>query len=580
MKTTKAIWEILLPGQRVEAGVLLALMVVGMVLELLGIGLVVPGLAVMVQDQSRLQSPIFAAVRERMGDIPPSHLLLMGLGIVLAVYAVKCVFLAFLAVRQAAFVARVQTSVSERLFAGYLAQPWQFHLGKNSADLIRNIDSVQGFATTCAVLLMLLAESLVICGLIGLLIWCEPTGAIVVGAMLAVATLVYDRSTRGRLVRWGTLRHRHAAEVFKCIHEGIGGAKDVKVLGREPEFGARFSHHASIMARMSGRQALFQQLPRLWYEFLAVAALCMLTAVMVWQGKPTQAFVPTMGLFAAAAFRVLPSANRIAMGVQQIRFAHVQTETIRSELASIRAQQAAGQAQPIRLACSIELDSISFRYLGATADTLTGISLVIPKGQSIAFIGGSGAGKSTLVDVILGLLEPTTGRVLVDGRDIHISLPGWLANVGYVPQSIFLSDDTIRRNVAFGMNDSEIDEAAVDRALRAAQLDAFVESLPAGKETLVGERGVRLSGGQRQRIGIARALYRDPEVLVLDEATSALDMATEREVMAAVNALHGEKTLLIIAHRLSTVENCDVLYRVEGGCVVVESPLQSSAPRP
>jgi ABC-type multidrug transport system fused ATPase/permease subunit len=579
MKTMKAIWAILLPGQGVEAGVLLALMVVGMVLELLGIGLVVPALAVMVQDQSRLQSPVFASVRERLGDIPPAQLLLLGLGIVLAVYAVKCVFLAFLAVRQAAFVARVQTSVSERLFAGYLAQPWQFHLAKNSADLIRNVDSVQGFATTCAVLLMLMAESLVICGLIGLLIWCEPTGAIVVGVMLAVSTLVYDRLTRGRLVRWGTLRYGHAAEVFKCLHEGMGGAKDVKVLGREPEFSARFIHHASTMARMSARQGLFQQLPRLWYELVALAALCMLTVVLVWQGKATQAFVPTVGLFAAAAFRVLPSAHRIATGLQQIRFAHVQTETIRSELASMCGPQGAGRADPIRLARSIELDSIGFRYAGATAATLTGISLVIPKGQSVAFIGGSGAGKSTLVDLILGLLEPTTGRVLVDGRDIHTSLSGWLANVGYVPQSIFLTDDTIRRNVAFGMNDSEIDDTAVDHALRAAQLDAFVATLPAGKATLVGERGVRLSGGQRQRIGIARALYRDPDVLVLDEATSALDVATERDVMGAVNALHGEKTLIIIAHRLSTVENCDVLYRVEGGRVVASGPLATVVPR-
>lgn len=207
MKTMKAIWGILLPGQRVEAGVLLALMVVGMVLELLGIGLVVPGLAVMVQDQSRLQSPIFTSIRDRLGDIPASQLRLLGLGIVLAVYLVKCVFLAFLAVRQAALVARVQTSVSERLFAGSLTQPWQFHLARNSADLIRNIDSVQGFTTTCTVLLMLMAESLVICGLIGLLIWCEPTGAIVVGVMLAASTLAYDRFTRTRLVRLGTLRY-------------------------------------------------------------------------------------------------------------------------------------------------------------------------------------------------------------------------------------------------------------------------------------------------------------------------------------------------------------------------------------
>lgn len=286
-----------------------------------------------------------------------------------------------------------------------------------------------------------------------------------------------------------------------------------------------------------------------------------------------RAFVPTLGLFATAAFRLLPSANRLAMAVQQIRFAQAHTETLRAEVQAAGRYFGTAQGSPLTIGQAIRLVDVNYRYDGGHVNALTDVSLVIPEGQSIGFIGESGSGKSTLVDVILGLLPPVSGHVLVDDSDIHDHLSGWLANVGYVPQSIFLTDDTIRRNVAFGVDDERVDETAVDRAIRAARLDEFVGSLPAGKQTVVGERGVRLSGGQRQRIGIARALYRDPQVLILDEATSALDGPTEKEVMAAVNALHGQKTLIIVAHRLTTVANCDVLYRLENGRVVASGSL-------
>ena len=568
MENISAIWSVLTPAQRRGAVVLLGLMLFSMLFEMLGIGMVVPALAFMVQDKAVTDSPLISSWLARLGHPTTNELIFGGLTLLLAVYVVKSLFLLFVAYAQSLFVAQLQASMSRRLFETYLAQPWTFHLQRNSAELIRNIDNIQGFAIMCTSLLTLVAELLVLMGIVVLLVWFEPTGALVVGAVLGTSTMVYDSITRHRLRQWGTRRYSHAARYIKHMQEGLGGAKDVKVLGCEMQFLERFAHEASGLARMTGRQSLFQQIPRLWYELLAVMALCLLTGVMISQGKPLQSFVPTLGLFATAAFRLLPSANRLAMAVQQLRFAKTQTDTLKQELSLQKNIPKRLPGTTMSFTHAIELENISYRYAGSNADAIKTVCIRIEHGSSVGLIGGSGAGKSTLVDIILGLLPPTTGRVLVDGIDIRENIRGWQSLVGYVPQSIFLTDDSLRRNVAFGIADTDIDEAAVVRAIRAAQLDTFVASLPEGLSTFVGERGVRLSGGQRQRIGIARALYHDPRILVLDEATSALDNATEREVMAAVNSLHGTKTLIIVAHRLTTVAKCDVLYRLALGSAV------------
>jgi ABC-type multidrug transport system fused ATPase/permease subunit len=264
---------------------------------------------------------------------------------------------------------------------------------------------------------------------------------------------------------------------------------------------------------------------------------------------------------------MLPSVNRLALAMQSLRYSQHYIDMAHAEL-KLLPSALPTSASPMAFVDSIILDSVSYRYSNAHVNSLDGISFEVPHGASVGIVGGSGAGKSTLVDVMLGLLRPTTGRVLVDGVDIATNIRGWQDRVGYVPQAIYLSDDTLRRNVAFGIPEQKIDDAAVRRALQAAQLDGFVAGLPAGVETMVGENGVKLSGGQRQRIGIARALYHDPQVLVLDEATSALDTETEVGVMEAVNALHGNKTLIIVAHRLSTIAGCDRIYRLEHGRVV------------
>jgi len=329
----------------------------------------------------------------------------------------------------------------------------------------------------------------------------------------------------------------------------------------------QFEKHNISSTQVTQKYQTLVLMPRLWLEFLGVASLAVIMVLMTLNGKNPSEMLATMGLICAAAFRMLPSANRVVNAVQQLSYGLAVVDTLASELALNGLQK--GEAS---LECefldSLQARSLSFRYENIDRLALDSVSFSLKKGESLGIVGASGSGKSTLVDVLLGLLTPSAGKLLIDGKCYASAIGAWQRLIGYVPQSIYLTDDTLRRNIAFGIEEEAIEEKAVTEALKAAQLLEFVQELPEGLETRVGERGIRLSGGQRQRIGIARALYHDPDVLVLDEATSALDANTEKGVMSAVSALQGRKTIIIIAHRLSTVEQCDVLMRMEAGKVI------------
>jgi ABC-type multidrug transport system fused ATPase/permease subunit len=567
MSTVRQIWSILTPHQRRTGAVLLAMVIVGTALETFSVGLVVPALAFMTRG-SHEPSPRMARWLDWLGNPSANQLILWMLLGLLGVYAVKAVFLLVVAFCETRFISKTQSGVSRRLFAVFLTQPWTFHLQRHTADLMRTIHQTAEFAHVCRLFLMTVSEVLVLCGLVGLLLWFEPTGALVVAGMLGAAAWLFNTAVRSRGHRWAQAQSHHAKMVIQHLQQGLGGAKDVKIRGCEREFLEQFGKHAEGAARVTALQMLVLQVPRLWFEFLAVAALFLLTAVMVWHGTPSERLIPMLGLFATVAFRMLPSVNHVTAAVQKLRHSDVMLENLQNSLRLAHEIPAGRPATPMRFRECIVLETVRFRYPRSGEDVLDAVSISIPHGALVGIVGGSGAGKSTLLDVVLGLLPPTAGRVTVDGEDIQANLRGWQDTIGYVPQSIYLYDDSIRRNVAFGVPEADIDDGAVRRALKAAQLDAFVDGLPAGADTFVGELGSRLSGGQKQRIGIARALYHDPQVLVLDEATSALDAETEKEVMAAVNALHGAKTMIIVAHRLTTVASCDLIYRIDKGRVV------------
>ena len=575
ISSLKKIWGLLDRTERRRAVLLLGLMAVGMTLETASTGLVIPAIMLMMQQDLGASFPQVDPLLELLGRPTQAELIvIVMLGLVL-VYLVKNLFLAFLAWRQTRFAYGIQAQLSQRLFAIYLRQPYTFHLQRNSAQLIRNVTGEVSMFTEALISgLNIDTELLVLFGISCLLLAVEPVGALVAVMVLAGAAWMFYRGTRARVARWGQTRQQHDGLRIQHLQQGLGGAKDVKLLGRESEFIEQYRFHNALSARVGQRQAALQMFPRLWLELLAVVGLATLVLSMIAQGRPIAAMVPTLGLFAAAAFRLMPSVNRILASAQALRYTLPVVNTLDRELrlpvAAAPARSKAAGAVP-EFQSEIRLAEVTFSYPSASAPAIKDASIRVGKGESVGFVGPSGSGKSTLIDVVLGLLSPAAGMVKVDGKDIRQDMRAWQDQIGYVPQSIYLTDDTLRRNVAFGLPETEIDDDAVRRAIRAAQLDDFVAGLPSGLQTVVGERGIRLSGGQRQRIGIARALYHNPAVLVLDEATSALDTATERGVMQAVTALRGSKTILIVAHRLTTVAQCDRLYHLEQGRIAGES---------
>ena len=572
MRTIRLIYSLLTPPERRSAAGLLALMIAAGVLEAFGVGLVVPALAILLQPDPTQSLPALRPMWELAAGLTRSQIIAAGMAFFVVVYLVKGMFLTFVVWKQNNFVFALHTRLSQRLFQIYLRQPYPFHLQRNSAQLIHHAVTQVGELAFNGLTpaMMFMTETFALAAISVLLVIVQPIGAVAVGITLGVAAWLFQWATHAQLVKWGRQRPHHESQRIHQLQQGLGGAKEVKLLGREEDFLAQHHFHASRSSYLAVRYQTVLEMPRFGLELLGVIGLALLVFIMLGQGGDTSGVVLTLGLFGAAAFRLMPSVNRLVGSSQRLRYVGFVVDTLYAELmlpapdAGRPARHAAG------LQADIRLEQVGYTYPAAAAPALHDVCITVARNECVGFIGPSGSGKSTLVDVILGLLTPDTGRILVDGGDIQGDLRRWQDQVGYVPQAIYLTDDTIRRNVAFGLADDRIDNAAVDRAIRSAQLDAFVSRLPDGLETVVGERGIRLSGGERQRIGIARALYHDPAVLVLDEATSALDTATESLVMQAVMALRRTKTILVIAHRLSTVEHCDRLYRLEHGRVTAE----------
>ena len=561
-------------SNRHAAVALLFLMLIGMVLETLGIGLIVPLITVLLQEDIASKYPEIQPVIDYLGNPNQNELVVYSMLFLLGVYAVKNVFLAILEWRKRYFAYTVRTYLSHKLFANYLYQPYTFHLQHNSAQLIRNLGGEVSILISYGLnsVLSIVTEGLVLLGVLAMLMAVEPMGATLSITIVGLGSLGFHWLLRSRVARWGEERQYHDGMIVKHLQQGLGGVKDVKMIGCEESFLNGYALHNRKSAKIAQWEQTLQAMPRLWIELIAVTGLVILVLSLIGKGdENANNIVPILGLFAAAAFRLLPSLSRIISALHAFRFCLPAIKTLEKDI-NLQTQAGILQTveQPGDFCEKIELNNVDYIYPSASTKTLTDISITINHNESVGFIGTSGAGKSTLVDVVLGLLTPSSGKVMVDKKDIKKNIRAWQNQIGYVPQSVYLTDSTLKKNVAFGIEDEKIDEDAVWRAIKSAQLEEFVTSQPEGLEVIVGERGVRLSGGQKQRIGIARALYHNPSLLVLDEATSSLDVKTEHGIMETINSLHGEKTLIIIAHRLSTVEHCDRLYRLENGRVVEE----------
>ena len=420
----------------------------------------------------------------------------------------------------------------------------------------------------------LFMEAMVLVFIFALLVAVEPLVTLGTFVIFGGITVVFYRATRAKIDAYADREQHHRGQAVKAVNQGLGGFKDARVLGREGFFLASYRESAEFMARAAQFKAVVSALPRLFLETMAVVALLGVSALLVAQDRPLENDHPHPHAARRGrrpAHAVVHADHRVHHG-DQVGRALAQRGPRRPRAARPRAGRVArrGGRGGALVPRGLQIEGLGYRYPNAPTQSLDDVTLTIPKNASVGFVGSSGAGKTTIVDVVLGLLTPTEGRVLVDGVDIQDRLSAWQRKIGYIPQSIYLTDDSVRRNVAFGVDEGEIDDAAVWAALDAAQLRELVESMEGGLDAIVGERGVRLSGGQRQRIGIARALYHDPEVIVMDEATSALDNRTERNFVEALERLQGERTLLIIAHRLSTVRNCDTLFMLEDGRLVAQ----------
>lgn len=468
-------------------------------------------------------------------------------------------------------------TVSSRLLSAYLSQPYPWFLERNSAELGKNVlNEVDGLvARVIQPCLKLVSNSLLVLAIMAFLMFVDPVVTIFSGGVLGLAYgLIYLR-LRGRLHRLGQDMMDAYENRFLVAQEATGGIKDVKVMGLEQTYVKSYSVAAQKAARSGTTLGVMAELPRFALEAITFGTMLALILILLvkYDGNVTQT-VPTLGVIAFSTMRLLPSLQQIYHSLVAIRGATAILDTIVNDIAATPALPISPDdgTPPLKLDRALELSKVSFAYATAERPTLRAVDLVIPAKTTVGIVGGTGAGKTTLVDLILGLLTPDSGEIRVDGTVVtEVNRRAWQKTLGYVPQSIYLTDDTITGNIAFGVPRDEVDMAAVERAAKIAALHDFVLSdLPQGYDTFVGERGVRLSGGQRQRIGIARALYRDPTLLIMDEATSALDNITERVVMEAVNRIRADKTIILIAHRLSTVKTCDTIFLMERGRLMAQ----------
>lgn len=558
--------------EKLQAVLLLCGMLVAAVLEMVGVGAIPAFVSALTDPDAVREHPAGRSFMEILGLETTEELVLWGAGALLLLFIVKNAYLALMSWVQARYVFNRQVGIARRLFAAYLHTPYTFHLQRNSAELLRNTnqDAMQVVGAGLMPLLQLAMEALTVTAILILLLVAEPVISIASFVVLGGTTALFLRVVRTRMLRIGEEQRIHRRQMLQSVNEGLGGIKVTKVLGRQPHFLDTFDTAAAGFAVTGRIHRVLQEIPRLLLETVAVGGLLAVAVLLLAQGRPVASLVPALALLAVAIVRMIPSFNRITSALNALRFGRAALRGVYEDLVTLERRRTTPR-EPIPFEDRIRLEGVSLTYPGAEEPSLTDVTLEIPKGSAVGFVGPTGSGKTTIVDVVLGLLPPSTGRVLVDGRDLRGREGEWQRRIGYIPQDIYLTDASIRENIAFGLPEEEIEDEAVWRAVDAAQVREFVERLPAGLDTVVGERGVRLSGGQRQRIGIARALYHDPDVLVLDEATSALDHETERYVMDAIEHLRGRRTLLIVAHRLSTVEACDRLFSIRGGRLAAES---------
>lgn len=563
--------------QKTAMGGLIVLMIVGAFLQTAGVGLLVQVVSIVIDPASIENSNTVSALYRLLGSGSYQSFSVTVMVLLIITFVAKNLFLYVQQKLTLAFVYTNQFRTSERMMRNYLRRGYEFYLNADTAVVQRSITSdVNNMYALILALLQLMSD-----GVVSLFVICycfatSGTMTILIAVVLVALMLIIKRVLKPIMYKAGKDNQDYYSGLFKWISQTVQGIKEVKVTGKEQYFVSEYIKCGKGYVEAVQRYSLYNNVPKLLIETVCIATMVGYMIFLVLTGVPTENMLDMFGTLAAAAFILLPCVNRINNQINSIAYFEPffmgVSDNLQDEISGEKVDLsfATDEEEKLPVQQSIELRDITYAYPNTDKLIFDHADMTIPVGASVGIVGTSGAGKSTVVDILLGLLEVQTGRIYADGKDVKQFYRKWLKNVGYIPQMIFMLDDTIRSNVAFGVPKDRIDEKRLWEVLREAQLDEFIQTLPEGLDTGIGERGIRLSGGQRQRIGIARALYHNPEVLILDEATSALDNDTEAAIMESINRLHGKKTLIIIAHRLQTIEKCDIVYRVEDGKATVE----------
>lgn len=572
LESVKLLWSLLEQSSKRRIKVLSAMMLISGVTELLSVA-AVPGFIMAIsQAKQILQSRHLENTLHFLNIRTENELVVAAGSALILVFIFRAAFFSSMIWYQSDTISSIAAKMSEKLFKCYLRSPIAKFSTRNTSQYSQ-IMFIEVQRVTAGYLLPLLAIMMnitVAAALIFLILIVDPFSALGVGAVTAAASYTFMRYSRRRVRLHGDEVSTRSRILSQILGESFDSIKHVRLRGAEEVIFENFWANLTLRRRASRSLFFNGALPKPTFETTAVTSLVLLSFAMIGQGRSLQAIIPTITLIGAIAIRMLPTLNQMTQMMVELNANESAVELMSREFSEYHLTEAPTQfvAEDEHLKGDIILENVNYRYPGQSSDVIHDVSLTIKSGSSVAFVGPTGSGKSTLVDLIIGLLEPRSGKISVDESDISSCLPKWQRQIGYIPQSIFLTDSSIRQNVALGVRRAEIDDQAVWKALRLAQLSDIVEENPRGLDGSVGERGVRISGGQRQRIGIARALYHDPKVLVLDEATAALDNATEAKLMNAINQAAANRTLVMIAHRLTTVKNCDVIYFVKAGRVI------------
>jgi ABC-type bacteriocin/lantibiotic exporter with double-glycine peptidase domain len=573
----KKILKLLDERERKRLYLLFGIMTISGIIEVAGIVSILPFLSLITNptliNDNRILNWLYTTL-----NFQSSNRFLIFIGVMVLLILIVSNILVILTMWGVARFTNMRTfTISRLLLSRYLHQPYVFFLNKNTSELGKNILSEVSSVTSGVLipLIQIISRGIVALFIFIMLIAVEPFLALFVMVILGASYVFIYKVVKKKISNIGKRRFSANAEHYKVVVEAFGGIKQLKLLGFEDIFISRFSKPASEYSRHNATYQIISGMPRYIMEVIAFGGIISVVLYLLASARGFQDALPIIGLFAFAAYRIMPALQNIFASITTIRFYVHSLDVLYEDIYSFEDKSytttySKKKFPPLNLKKELKLEEISFSYPGTRKPVIDNLNLKIYSNTSVAFVGKTGVGKTTIADIILGLLRPSSGRILIDGVEItDENLHEWQKNLGYIPQDIYLLDDTVTRNIAFGVPDEKIDMNIVKSAAQIANIHNFViEELSNGYQTVVGERGVRLSGGQRQRIGIARALYHNPGVLILDEATSALDGSTENEVFEAINNIARTKTLIIIAHRLTTVRDCDVIYILKDGKMV------------